>query len=520
VFSITENGCRCRGWSLLEWDSMERIKILSAVAVGAAVLAFFTLGKRTAQRELQVYTMPMPWSSDPKELYIGNISRILGATRSGLVSTGKKGEIQGILAENWEASDDFRVWKFHFRKGLVFETGEKILPSNLADSWIWLANHFRSKKSETTFLERLEGYHTPGPNGEIAGLVADEDSLTLRFKNPAPKLLSKIDDPRYSVTHPHCRDKKSNKWSCERKTISSGPYRITRWKKNEIELRLRPDFPAGLHHPRAAETIIVSDTPAMRASANVLFSSSADDEIDKKKFRFSGGTESTIGFSYCVSWTHPDSPCYTRKGRQSLRDRFFKFLEGAILFENFVIHRSFFPLSLPGIKESTLLEQATTGTIPELNGTLRIQAIGDQPEGPGPIERNFEKTAESFGMKLVEVPTDATVLFSEMEPNRPSYQYDLIFVSNTIDLNDFDANIRSWFLAKTGARLPDETGNIRRELMKEKLDLQTINELLWEDAIIWPSGHVTPGIWAPEEIDLSLINQEAKYETLKWLGFN
>ena len=45
-----------------------------------------------------------------------------------------------------------------------------------------------------------------------------------------------------------------------------------------------------------------------------------------------------------------------------------------------------------------------------------------------------------------------------------------------------------------------------KELEKEKLDYQKINEILWDQAVIWPITHHSLGIWVKDSVDTSLLN--------------
>ena len=78
--------------------------------------------------------------------------------------------------------------------------------------------------------------------------------------------------------------------------------------------------------------------------------------------------------------------------------------------------------------------------------------------------------------------------------------------------------VRFMFLSEEGIRLPDEDGSIRAELGRENPDIQKINELLWEQAIVWPVMHYSSGLWARGEIDFSEINLSLPPTDFEWLG--
>lgn len=504
--------------SLIEWLREIRVKIrpfpLFFVLAAAGISALFLCAKRPPHdRELRVYLRPLARSSDPLDLEGLSNSRTLNGVRSGLVGVGKLGEIQGLLAKRWEAANDFRVWKFTFRRGMTFETGEEIRPADLAASWVDLARELRRRRSRGGPLQALIGYESPEPNGGIAGLTYDEDSITLRFAQPQPKLLTQLAKAQYAVTHPGCRDPVTRAWRCARKAVSSGPYRIETWTDQEVTLRLRDDFPREFRHPNAAESIRIGESREFRETANAIFRHSGRPAMPEG-FRFAGGMSSSIGYAYCVSWRHKTSPCRDLRERRILRDRFFHFIQGKS--EDF--RWSFLPLAVPGVREGKIPNPLPLGAVPGMTGTLRVEAMTN-PEEPTPsLRRGFLETTESLGMRLVEVPVDESMMLSNLARDRSEYDYDLVFFAGTIDQNDPTTSIRKMFLSEEGARLPDPTGRISRELHRAHPDFGRINDLVWEDAIVWPMGYVGLGIWVRDEIDLSLYNPATGTEPLHWLG--
>ena len=76
------------------------------------------------------------------------------------------------------------------------------------------------------------------------------------------------------------------------------------------------------------------------------------------------------------------------------------------------------------------------------------------------------------------------------------------------------------FLSKEGIRLPDADGKILGELKKADFDPQVINQLLWDQAIIWPLAHFSVGIWAKSGLfnfsDVNLSLPPADFQYLQW----
>jgi hypothetical protein len=461
--------------------------------------------------ELLIYEFPLAESSNPLEFDYGTNVQFIGSVRAGLIDEGRKGSIRGVLAESWEASEDYREWKFRFRSGMKFETGEEITPRHLVESWQWLAQGLRRSRSESGFLESLSGFAAPGPDGRIEGLSYDDSSITLRFEQPFPKLLAALGNAEFSVTHPRCRSADGT-WACEREAVASGPYRIKKWTEHGIELVRRDDFPSDFRHPNAPAAIRFLNARKASGTPHLTFGVDAIREYDG--LRFVGGANYVTGYADCASWSHPESPCRTREMRRILRDRFYRFLGPAKGY----LKRSFFPLALKGIREGELSDGAGDAPVPGLRGDLRVQSMGPGAD-PYPLQAACRELTRSLGMKLVEIPVNARWLQEDLASGRDEYRYDVLYMSSQFNLDDPEGSVRSLFLAQRDMRFPDPTGRIRQEVAKEPLDFGRINDLIWEDAVIWPLGHAAEGVWASEDLDLSLYNTVAYAPPLHWLGF-
>lgn len=489
-----------------------RLPLILLPAAAAAALALRSrLAPPAAETELVLLDRFVASSSSPLDLEAASNALALLPVRSGLISTGKRGEIRGVLARRWEASEDFRRWRFEFRNDLAFETGETIRPSHLARAWTRLAAELRRRGSEDPLLSKLEGWDAPGPDGSISGLSHDETSVTLRFRKPFPRLLAHAGNVAYAVTAESCWDARSGAWVCERKAVSSGPYRVERWDRDSLTLRLRPDFPARDRHPRAPRVIRIGGRSAPAGAVPVHFQDSKSPPEDPA-FRFSGGMESAVGYAYCNSWTHPESPCRDAGARRRMRERFAARLrEGGRGFPN-----SFFPLSVPGIREGDPKPRPADAAP---KGALRVPTRSRSPAGD-PVHAALELAAKDLGISLVERPVDYARFTRDLVPGLPEYEHDLTYFTSGIDPEDPVESLRAMFLSRESSRLPDPTGRIRTLLEQEPVDLPAVNDGIWDDALIWPLGHVQNGLWTKGGADLSLLNANNAVPALQWVGID
>jgi hypothetical protein len=78
------------------------------------------------------------------------------------------------------------------------------------------------------------------------------------------------------------------------------------------------------------------------------------------------------------------------------------------------------------------------------------------------------------------------------------------------------------FLSKYGIQLPDQDGNIKSILKRSdsKINIQEINELIWDQAIVWPVNHLSLGFWVKDasKYDFGMLNTAIPPIDFQWLG--
>lgn len=431
---------------------------------------------------------------------------------SGLVSDYERGRYTGVLAESWTASSDFKQWDFRLRRGITFEDGREVGAGDILASWRRLAVQMRRRGSRGGFLEKLEGFERMGGDGSISGLSNGAGAIRLRFKVPFPNLLAALSETMNSVVAPECYHPKSGDWLCTRKAVSSGPYRLARWDENVLVLELRHDFPAEFRHPRALHTVAVGDRWSLD-QVGLVFSASNRPPQDPD-FVFHGGMEAGISFVACLSWAKPGSVCSARKTREEMRGA----LQRSLVRSGFAASRSFFPPAIPGIRDAELHLDAEAGSHRASGRTL----LFDPMKGSGgyalAVNAAVAAAAQAVGARAVQHPLTVTEWNEELEPRLKDRRVDVAMVATEITPDQRDSSVRFMFRSKEGVRLPDPTGRIERELQREPLDFQRINDLLWDDAVVWPLEHFAWGTWARASFDLSKLNSALPNPRVQWIG--
>ncbi|MBI4924461.1 MAG: hypothetical protein HY843_00940 [Bdellovibrio sp.] len=214
----------------------------------------------------------------------------------------------------------------------------------------------------------------------------------------------------------------------------------------------------------------------MRFQSDLILGGSDDTELSNNRV-FYGPIPSNIAYVHCSSWLSVTSICYKKENRVVLRNEFYR----------------------------ALTEQGTKPTL--LKNALYKN-----------LNHAFDLVAEKLhlGINVVDIPFKQR--FKEVDPDLKKRSFDISVRSTDILVDDPMADIRFMFLSKEGIRLPDTDGRILKELKKENFDPQVINELLWDQAVIWPIGHFAFGLWAKKHIDFSMLNTVLSPTDFQWIG--
>jgi len=456
----------------------------------------------TTNKQVSFWISDAPFSADPLDYdaFIHHIA--FSSVHSGLVTNYRAGQYTGIIAKNWEVSSDQKTWIFTLRDNMRFSNGDPITSQDVVNSWLRMARLLTQRGSKAGFFEKIEGFSSLGKTGEIPGLKSDGKQVTLRFIEPMPQLLDTLSFGLYAIVHGSCYDKTSGKWLNPHHTVASGPYAIRAWDADSFVLQLRRDFPEELLHPRPLAEVKFQWAPASRRNAQI-FSGNSRENPGAEGYFYHGETESRIAYLRCQSWTHPASPLHDKAERKRLRAAFYSNLESL----GFKPTLSFFPLAIPSVKE--------------LNGDNIISAKRQLSNGKAltfkpfsaeivPLSevaaRALQLAASTEGFRAEIKDTPKKIIGAEFAPNLAAYHNDIVSIVTGILVDSPDADIRFMFKSQEGIRLPDPTGKCAGLIDSTKIDIQKVNEVLWEDAIIWPVTHLSVGLWAKEEFDFSLIN--------------
>jgi hypothetical protein len=470
--------------------------------------------------QISIYIGPdAPFSIDPIEFDYSKHIPIQSTLNTKLVSGYKDSQLSPALAESWVSLKGGTEWRFRIRKGLYFSDGEEIQPRDVLTSFSRLFFQLKKRGSTNRVLRLILGVEAlESPLSDFEGLTLDDEDLVFKFKSPVPDFLEILAFGLYSIVSPKNFVAETGEWNEGRLVdhVSSGPYKVEEQGSEHLTVVLREDFPADLRHERAFKRLNFIYSQSGGEGSDVYVGSSDYRKLERSH-TFWGRNSTSILYFICHPWGDKSSPFSNPNFRRALRSRLYDELSKS----GIDVSSSFFPASLTH-QESSLANsyEAQDLSLSGFEGA-EVSFFDTRPARSGlsntvlaALEAallNGGLTSKSVrGLKFEE-------LFKNLDPKVRSHSVDIGFYATNIGINDPLGDIRHMFSSE-GVWLPDENGKILKEIGKEGFSVQRVNELLEEQAIVWPVSTFKYGIWVKQHLDLSRYSTTRALGELQWIG--
>jgi hypothetical protein len=474
--------------------------LVSSGIVLITLFAFFLIA-RDRERKVIIWSSNVPYSADPVESnYIAHqiaFRSILGT----LVTKYKNGSITGLIAESWEKSSDSRNWKFKIRKGLKFSNGQSITAEKV----------FVSLKRSICALKKRNGKDRLFELVGESGLRYDTDQLEFMSKVPAEQLLDVISDGTYAIVDQSDFDAESCQWKNPKNVTSSGPYQLLNWAENEIALLKRDDFPHPDFHAKPIHQALIKWGKEDRDNADVLLAHSFSN-YSEKEYDFYGGPLTGIAYVRCHSWKLKDSVCSNRQTMTSLRELFYTDMEKSGL----AINRNFFPTA-SGQNHQYLNHDSCVSNNKEIRYLESVSGLNPYFAAYG---KSLSKAAKMCSINSSSKRIDSKKVIFEKDPNLKKYEVDFSARATEIDFSSIKDELKTMFSSSDGLRLPDSDGRIHEILGKDRIDFDQLNQIIRDQALIWPLSHFSQGLLVKKNtFDFSQLNTMLPPIELQWVGW-
>lgn len=462
------------------------------------------------------WTGSSPTSCDPLDYDAFTHHLIFKSIFSSLITQYKSGEYVGQVAESWISTPDLKHWTFKIRHNLKFENNDSIDSTEIIKSLTRIAYLQKVNHSLSGLTEHLTGINlVKSPNTSFPGIrKVDSHTITLSFNKSMPKVLDAISFGLYSISNSKDFNPTTGEWLNKKKCISSGAYLISHWDDQMVKVKLRKDFLPELRHPKAMTSIQFIWDPKLKYSADIIAGTSVENQPKVNGFEFKGSSPSYTYYASCQSWPEKNGIFGTLEKRRGIRAFFYEelFKLGVSL------TKSFFPLAILGVHEFVTPE-SKKDLFDAKGKVLRIPVSGNRNEVIVALYKAVDNlSAHGLSVEKKEVPFSQQMI--EANPHLKRFSADLSIRFTGILIEDPKDDILFMFRSKEGIMLPDADGRITRELKKENFDVQKINELLWDQAIIWPIMQFSYGLWVKPQYDFSIVNLVLPPTELQWIGFN
>lgn len=459
---------------------------------------------------LLCYIPVIPYSCDPEHYDYSAHHMVCRSLFSTLVSQYEKGAMKGVVAEKWSSSNDFKEWTFELRSDATFQNGEVITPQHVIDSWKRLTIIQKKTKGKiSSLLENIDGMDKVNSlEDEVSGLKANGRSLTIILNKADKELLKSVSFGLYSIVHPNQYDKQGQ-WIQEN-LMSSGPYQLSLWDNKEVTITQRTNWIDGLGHDQKFQSIKFTWSEEEKPKADVVISTSIDTSVPDLKFF--GPVPSGIYYARLFNWKSVNS--------------FFASEENRIAFEEALrLEYQNVGLKFPATFFPVLTKPNRTADRKKISPTkpakIKLALWGGKVS---PIADRYasiiEAAARRIGVEVERVTNISAEEFIRDLRSNDGIQdnYDFALMGTGVLIEAPIEDIRFMFLTKDGVNMPDSTGKIKAELKKEVPSIVSIEELMAQQKLVFPLGHIANGLWANERVDLSQYNTLLPPVDFEWIG--
>lgn len=384
-----------------------------------------------------------------------------------LVSSFLDGKPRGMAAESWTVSPDGLTWRFRIRKGLSFQDGSPLTAEAAAANFkriLWLTRSERmALNALLPEIKNWGSYAEP-----LKSLYAENGEVVFKFSRRPKNLLEAISQPIYGLADPKCFGA-DGAWKEPFCAGGSGEYLIAERAANRLLLKARRIFERAENAPAAVEFLV--PTPAspsylktmVEGGADLALTSSLELDGEMRELMRPARVEALplpkLRMNFAM--LNPSRPPFSDPAlRRSFRDVFLARLRAAGAEPD----ASFFP----------------RGTA----GYLRFP----EPKAPRPLLTHAGETAVVFLNKKSANPLKKKHIFSDivrqavldsleahglkaeiLNPSEAQHwarygkgDYDFLVQASVLSVENTFESLRTLFMRKDGAGLPDPQGKIAR----------------------------------------------------------
>lgn len=474
------------------------------IILSTLILSQSCMKSKITKNEISFTLRFAPTSLDPMKFDRLENQIVTSSVNATLVSNLSSKGITPSLAKSWSNLNDFKSWTLEVDTAKKYSDGSNI---TVADVYLNIKRYVflnKIKKSKNDFLDNLVGYKDLDENKlrkiseiKIDGLKLDNNKITFEFTKAIPNFLDKISFGLYAIAHPSSFND-NGEWNEGLSHISTGEYKVESWEKSEVIISKTKKSLNGINRVK----FLIGFTEENLKKSEMAYASKNSLAFESNWKFLSRIKDTNIVYIKVMKWDVSGSYWANKKNRQSFRDTYYKFLES----EGLELSKSYFPTHIKGVKKidyqkNDIEIKLKKITIPPFFNSLKSTANFKNKDLGETYKHALEKLCVGNGVELK---------YADYPENEKMENeiFDFQFLGTGINAENPYDDIRFMFLSSEGIKIPFISKTLEKELMKDEFDVQKINEILNEEAIVWPIIITSQGFWVNElsGYDFSSIN--------------
>lgn len=200
--------------------------------------------QKEASKILRVGIMSNPPKLDPVFATDTSSARVIYQIFETLVDYDNDGNVQPLLAESWDISEDALEYVFHLRKGVKFHSSVAGEPTAnggrevTADDWIWSFNYILNPDTNSPrayFLDMIKGYeeYQEKKTEQISGISKIDDyTIKIQLEYPFAPFLSVLAYNTFNVL-PKEDVEKYGTDQFNFHPVGTGPFKFEEWIQDD-----------------------------------------------------------------------------------------------------------------------------------------------------------------------------------------------------------------------------------------------------------------------------------------------
>ncbi|GAA0354999.1 peptide ABC transporter substrate-binding protein [Bacillus horti] len=176
-----------------------------------------------------------PTSLDPPIGFDAASYNLINNFMEGLTRLGADHTPEAGIAEDWDISEDGRVYTFYIRENANWSNGDPVTAHDFEFAWKRFIDPETASPAAflANLIEGAEGFNSgEGTVDDVMVTALDDKTLEVTLTSPQSYFLNVITNPPFFPVHKETVEGNEN-WHAEASTIhSNGPFKLTQWDKD------------------------------------------------------------------------------------------------------------------------------------------------------------------------------------------------------------------------------------------------------------------------------------------------